>query len=152
MQMTDHHCSEIPPGDENLVVPRIVVGNAAMDGAGDTRGWFIGHFVLPSESPRHTNDVEVKWGIHPAGHARARMATATEATTLVILISGLYRVRFPHGDVLLSGPSDYVLFPPGVPHGAVADEDSVILTVRWPSKLGDAVEHDDDGSWQAGGI
>lgn len=118
---------------------RVVVGNAALDGDGPTRGWFVGHFI-PSDSERHTTAVEVKWGIHPAGTARPRMAMGTESTTLSILVRGTFRVTFGDGEVRLARPGDYVLFPPSVPHGWTADEDSVVVTVRWPSKPGDAVE------------
>lgn len=111
----------------------ILVGNADVDGAGETRGWFIGHFVEPSESARHTEAVEVKWGVHAAGESRPTPAAGLEATTLSILVSGAFRVSFEGQEVQLSRPGDYVLFPPGVPHAWVAETDSVVLTVRWPS-------------------
>ena len=40
----------------------IQIGNAVIDA---TKGWFIGSFMDKSLGLRHTNDVEVKWGIHP---------------------------------------------------------------------------------------
>ena len=64
----------------------------------------------------------------------------TEATTLSILVRGAFLVSFPGTEVRLTSPGDYVLFPPGVLHGWVAEEDSIVVTVRWPSKPGDAVE------------
>jgi hypothetical protein len=118
----------------------VVVGNASDDGAGETRGWFVGHFLPPSVVLRRTEAVEVKWGVHPSGESRPSMAMGTVATTLSVLVSGAFRVVFPDREVLLSRPGDYVLFPPGVLHGWAADADSVVLTVRWPSRPGDSVE------------
>jgi len=118
----------------------VTVGNAGIDGAGITRGWFVGHFISPSSSVRCTEAVEVKWGVHAAGEARAQMAMGTAATTLSILVLGRFRVSFSDREVCLARPGDYVLFPPGVLHGWVAETDSIVITVRWPSKSGDAVE------------
>jgi hypothetical protein len=45
-------------------------GNAAADGD-QYRGWLLGHFIDPAaHGIRHTGDLEVKWGIHPAGQTR----------------------------------------------------------------------------------
>ncbi|HEY6812407.1 MAG TPA: hypothetical protein VI074_06915 [Propionibacteriaceae bacterium] len=44
------------------------VGNAHSD-VQDHRGWLIGHFLGDSDGIRSSRDVEVKWGIHPAGEA-----------------------------------------------------------------------------------
>ena len=41
-------------------------GNAEEDGL-EYRGWLLGHFIDPAEGVRHSTDVKVKWGIHPAG-------------------------------------------------------------------------------------
>jgi quercetin dioxygenase-like cupin family protein len=60
-----------------------------------------------------------------------------------ILIQGHFRVRFAGGhEVVLARPGDYVLWPAGVAHACEAPEASVVLTVRWPSRLGDALELD----------
>ena len=118
----------------------VVVGNASDDGAGETRGWFVGHFLPPAVALRCTDAVEVRWGVHPAGESRPAMAMATVATTLSVLVSGAFRIMFPAREVRLARPGDYVLFPPGVPHGWMADADSIVLTVRWPSRPGDSVE------------
>jgi hypothetical protein len=115
-------------------VSTVRVGNAIDDGAGDNRGWFIGHFVRPVDDPRCTEDVEVKWGVHPAGDARHAVAPGLASTTVSILVSGTFRVSFPDQEVRLLRPGDYLLFPPGVPHTWVAEADSVVVTVRWPSR------------------
>ena len=112
----------------------VMVGNAGADGAGRTRGWFVGHFVSPPESPRRTDAVEVKWAIHAAGESRPNVATGDETTTLSILVGGAFRLVFQDSEVRLSRQGDYVLFPPGVPHTWTADEDSIVVTVRWPSR------------------
>src|SRR5689334_18181173 len=111
----------------------ILVGNASADGAGGTRGWFVGHFIMPPASPRHTETVEVKWGVHPSGDVRPTVSTGLAATTLSILVSGAFLLSFPDREIRLSRPGDYVLFPPGVTHAWVAEDDSVVVTVRWPS-------------------
>jgi hypothetical protein len=118
----------------------VIIGNASDDGAGQTRGWFVGHFLPPSTTLRRTDAVEVKWGVHPAGESRPSMAKGTAATTLSMLVSGAFRVIFPEHEVRLARPGDYVLFPPGLAHGWTADRDSIIVTVRWPSSPGDGVE------------
>ena len=118
--------------------PKIVFGNADIEGA--TRwGWFIGHFVTPTDDPRSTSDLEVKWGVHPAGEGRSQWGMNAQATTLSILIKGRFRVQFPDREVVLSREGDYVLWSPGVPHCWLAEEDSTILSVRWPSQPGDTV-------------
>jgi quercetin dioxygenase-like cupin family protein len=108
------------------------VGNARAEG-GERRGWFVGHF-LPAGDLRATEAVEVKWGIHPAGEARAGWVQESTATSLSILLRGRFRLRFPDREVLLASEGDYALWAPDVPHHWQAEEDSVVLTVRWPSR------------------
>lgn len=116
---------------------KIVSGNAQKEGT-MRGGWFIGHF-MPDNDPRSTSDLEVKWAVHPAGDGRREWAMNAEATTLSILISGRFRLQFPEEEIVLSHQGDYVLWCPGTLHTWVAEEDSTILTVRWPSKSGDSV-------------
>ncbi len=118
---------------------QIVFGNAKVEGA-SRWGWFLGHFISTTDDPRSTTSLEVKWAVHKAGDGRTQWATNLEATTLSILIKGRFRIQFPEQDVLLSREGDYVLWCPGMPHSWSAEEDSTILTVRWPSKSGDSVE------------
>jgi hypothetical protein len=136
-------CEEDISGvSEHTDEQNIVVGNACLDGTGTTRGWFVGHFISPPTSLRCTEVVEVKWGVHPIGDARPEMASGANTTTLSILVSGVFRVLFQDREVRLSAVGDYVLFPPGVPHGWIADADSVVMTVRWPSNRDDANERE----------
>ena len=118
---------------------QVVFGNTQVEGA-SRRGWFLGHFITPTDDPRSTNALEVKWAVHKAGEGRTQWATNVEATTLSILIKGRFRLQFPEQEILLSHEGDYVLWCPGVPHSWCAEDDSTILTVRWPSKSEDSVE------------
>jgi hypothetical protein len=112
------------------VVENVYVGSAAVDAAVD-RGWLLGHFK-PVDDVRHSEDVEIKWGVHPRGDQRAQWVTAEKRTALLMLISGRFRVDLPGDSVLLANQGDYVVFH-GVDHSWYAEEESVVLTVRWPS-------------------
>lgn len=118
--------------------PEVVFGNAELEGA-SRWGWFIGHFINPTDDPRSTSAVEVKWSFHKAGETRVQWATNVEATTLSALIRGRFRLRFSEQEFLLSREGDYVLWVPGVAHCWFAESDCTILTIRWPSKAGDSV-------------
>ncbi|MER7458398.1 signal peptidase I [Micromonospora sp. NPDC126480] len=115
----------------------IYVGNADADAAGD-RGWLLGYFK-PVGDPRHSGDVEIKWGVHPPGDRRAQWVTGEKRTALLVLISGRFRVELPDRTVVLSRRGDYVVWGHGVDHSWYAEEESVVLTVRWPSVPGYAV-------------
>jgi len=119
--------------------PKVVFGNASVEGA-NRWGWFLGHFITPTDDPRSTPLLEVKWGVHKAADGRTQWATNVEATTLSILINGRFRLQFPEQEFLLSREGDYVLWSPGVPHYWSAEEDSTVVTVRWPSKPEDSRE------------
>jgi hypothetical protein len=112
----------------------VYVGNAARDGALDA-GWLLGHFKDPGD-PRHSEAVEIKWGVHPAGDAREEWVTGERRSALLVLVSGRFVVRLRGRDVVLAQQGDYVLWGPGVDHSWRADEASVVLTVRWPSVPG----------------
>ncbi|MDW8252316.1 MAG: signal peptidase I [Chloroflexota bacterium] len=106
----------------------MTVGNAFAAGA-PYRSWIVGHFV---EGPLHSDEVEVKWARHAAGDARQEWS-ADEATTLCILVRGRFRILFPDGEALLAAEGDFAHWPPGLSHRWVADAESVVVTVRWPS-------------------
>ena len=116
----------------------VVFGNAATEGA-SRLGWFIGHFIIPQGDPRSTEAVEVKWGVHKAGDSRTQWGLNNEATTVSILIHGRFRLEFEEREIVLSREGDYVLWCASVPHSWFAESDCTILTLRWPSKPGDAV-------------
>ncbi|MGH3120982.1 MAG: signal peptidase I [Streptosporangiaceae bacterium] len=117
---------------------RIYVGNAAAD-APAGRGWLLGHFQPPGD-PRHSDDVEIKWGIHPAGDERAQWVAEDRRTAAILLISGRFRIELPGRTVLLARQGDYVVFH-ATAHTWRAEEESLVVTVRWPSVPGYAVPH-----------
>jgi mannose-6-phosphate isomerase-like protein (cupin superfamily) len=113
----------------------IYVGNAAVDGAVN-QGWVLGHF-MPEGSPRHSTDVEIKWGVHASGERRAAWAVDETRTALLVLIQGSFQVEFRHRTVSLEKPGDYVVWGVGQDHNWLATaDDTVVLTVRWPSRPG----------------
>jgi hypothetical protein len=115
---------------------QIYVGNAAADAPGD-RGWLVGHFK-PAADVRHSDDVEIKWGTHAPGDRRAQWVTGEKRTAVLVLISGRFWVELPGRSVLLARQGDYVMFR-GVDHSWHAEEQSVVMSVRWPSIPGYAV-------------
>lgn len=119
------------------VLENVYVGSADVDAA-DDRGWLLGHFK-PADDVRHSGDVEIKWGVHPRGDERAQWVTGEKRTALLMLISGRFRVELPGRSVLLAKRGDYVVWGHGVDHSWYAEEESVVLTVRWPSVPGYAV-------------
>jgi hypothetical protein len=108
-------------------------GNAT-DDADAHRGWLVGHFVEPPGGVRANADVEIKWGIHPAGQQRPDgWSTDEQRTTLLLLIRGRFRLDLSVGTTTLEREGDYAVWGPGIDHSWQAEEDSVVVTVRWPS-------------------
>ena len=108
-------------------------GNAS-DDAGQHRGWLLGHFINPAAgSARATDALEVKWGIHPAGQQRPEWTIDEQRSTLVLLVSGKFRVDLTAGSITMERQGDYVTWGPGIDHSWQAEQDSVVITVRWPS-------------------
>ena len=118
----------------------VVIGNAARD-AEPYRGWLVGHFVPPELGPRSTDAVEVKWAIHALGETRSVWGASIQATTLSILIDGCIRIFFATGqETVLAERGAYILWPPGLAHRWQIEQDqTIVLTVRWPSLAGDVV-------------
>ncbi|WP_042430260.1 signal peptidase I [Streptacidiphilus anmyonensis] len=108
-------------------------GNANED-ADQHRGWLLGHFIDPVNGlARQTQALEVKWGIHPAGQKRPEWVADDQRTALLLLVSGRFRLDLSLGSVTLEKQGDYVVWGPGIDHSWQAEEDSVVVTVRWPS-------------------
>lgn len=107
-------------------------GNAYDEGQ-ERRGWILGHFVNPSEDIRSSSDLEVKWGVHTRNEQRTTWVTGEERTTLVLLVSGHFCIDLGQGDIALEKQGDYLMWGPGTDHIWRAEEDSVVITVRWPS-------------------
>jgi hypothetical protein len=113
-----------------------VFENGRFDGV-TNRGWAVGEFIT---GPRHSTDVEIKWARLQKGPAGLEWRTCDTATTLSILVHGKIRIEFRgehQDDVILTEPGDYVIFGPGFEHRSTALEDTLSLTIRWPSIKGD---------------
>ena len=111
-------------------MPEILSGNAQKDGI-DSRGWIVGSFM--PEGLSNTEDVEIKWGVHPHGQEREAWSTDETRTTISLLVSGKFVIQFVDKEVVLAEPGDYVMWGKGVDHTWRAEEDSVVITVRWHS-------------------
>jgi mannose-6-phosphate isomerase-like protein (cupin superfamily) len=98
------------------------------------RGWLLGHF-RDLDDARHSRDVEIKWAVHPKGDERAEWVEAETRSAVLLLISGRFRVELPGRSVVLAEQGDYVVVC-GVSHSWFAEEDSVVVAVRWPSVPG----------------
>lgn len=112
--------------------PTPLFGNAVA-ASQNTRGWFLGHFVADDTSPLRSTDLELKWYTHAKGETRAEWAPGIPVQTLNILVRGHFVLVFPNQEVSLEKEGDFVLFGPDVPHSFRAVEESLVLTVRWPS-------------------
>jgi len=124
---------------ENL----LVTGNAFDEAQqNNQRGWFMGHFISPAYGLRCTQEIEVKWGVHRPNEEKLAHGVNEKATTLTVLISGSFVISFPelNSSINLERTGDYVIFAPCVSHVWKALEDSVVLTVRWPSIPNDQKE------------
>ncbi|MBT4119787.1 MAG: signal peptidase I [Candidatus Peribacter sp.] len=104
-------------------------GNAA--NAEDFGGWFMGHF-LPEDSLMSTSGLEVKWSQLKKGETRDEWAPVIDRKTVAVLIRGHLIVEFPNEEVELRSEGDYVIWK-DVSHNFRTIEDSVVLTIRWPS-------------------
>lgn len=122
----------------------IAIGNTFESSiATANRGWFIGHFIDPKTNELNfSSEVEVKWGVHKKNQQKEVIGTNTTATTLTLLISGKFTMLFPEQEkkITLCQQGDYLIFPAGIAHAWIADADSVVLTVRWPSIKGDQAQ------------
>jgi len=117
------------------MVESIYSGNASTDGTLDA-GWLIGWFK-DEHDVRHSSDVEIKWGEHPAGDTRTAWVRDDPRTAVMVLISGgPFLMDFPDRTVALCQRGDYVVWGRGVEHSWRAKAASVVLTVRWPSVAG----------------
>jgi hypothetical protein len=111
--------------------PKWHFGNAAVDGA-ERRGWVVGAF-MQSGDVRLSPDVEIKWGVHPRGERREAWFEDETRTTVLILISGRFQIDLSVGSAVLARQGDYAVWGPGIGHSWRAEEDSVVVTIRWPA-------------------
>src|SRR5688572_15568397 len=118
--------------DMSSVMAIPIFGNVA--GASKaTRGWFLGHFMKGEDNPLRTSELELKWYTHAKGETRNEWAPGNPVKTLNILIRGHFVLLFPDREIALAKEGDFVLFGPGVPHSFRSEQESLVLTVRWPS-------------------
>jgi len=82
---------------------------------------------------RRSADVEIKWGVHARGEERAAWQGEEFRTTVLLLVKGRFRINLSVESFLLEKEGDYAMWGPGVGHSWHAEEDSVVITVRWPS-------------------
>ena len=106
-------------------------GNAATD-AKEHRGWVIGQFMEDGDV-RQTDGVEIKWGVHSAGEERADWQGDETRITVLLLVKGRFRLDLSVETFVLEQEGDYAMWGPGIGHSWRAEEDSVVVTVRWPS-------------------
>jgi hypothetical protein len=126
-------------------------GNAVEAGAA-SRGWFVGDLVEwaasrgeridPATTPRQSRDLQIKWFVHPPGHARLAWADADGSWSLGILVDGDMQCDFRSLDgversIRLAQPGDYVLWHgPSYAHTWRSEGGCTFLTVRWPVRDG----------------
>jgi quercetin dioxygenase-like cupin family protein len=82
---------------------------------------------------RSTKDVEIEWGIHHIGEKRTEWTSDDQRTTLVLLVDGDFVVNLTQGSAELTRQGDYAVWGPGIDYSWEAKENSVVITVRWPS-------------------
>ena len=119
-------------GNMNSEAQIPLFGNVA-DASKNTRGWFLGHFMPGEANSLRTSELEAKWYTHAKGETRHEWAPGNPVKTVNILIRGHFVLLFPDREVALEQEGDFVLFGPGVPHSFRSVEESLVLTLRWPS-------------------
>jgi len=112
----------------------IEFGNLA-EKAKTHRGWVVGHFI-EKDDLLHSEAVEIKYHLAKKGETNESFAAVSEAHTLSVLMRGRFRLLFPeHGsEYILENEGDFVFWNPLVQHGWEVLEDTLLITVRWPSR------------------
>ena len=62
-------------------------------------GLALGHFVEDPGDLRHSEAVEVKWGVHAAGDERTEWSPGVHDRTVLILIEGRWRLELAEGEL-----------------------------------------------------
>ena len=109
-----------------------ISGNA-IQFATSHRGWFVGHFMTGRHPLVATRDIEVKWGVHKVGEAMKEWAEGSGVHAMSVLIRGDFFIQFDDAEYHLANEGDFVMWGPGLRHKWRANEDTLIITVRWPS-------------------
>ncbi len=110
-------------------------GNA-YDAGEKHAGWILGHFQTGNLL---SNDVEIKWKLHPAGDRNGKYSRCN-GKTISILVRGCLQYRFvPENqhwsiaEIVLENEGDFVSWGPEMNHDWIALKESLVMTVRWPS-------------------
>jgi hypothetical protein len=123
---------------------QLTTGNAGADSA-PFKGWFMGDLNrwapgndVAAFGLRQSSMVEMKWGVHRAGETRPEWAPCSNKSSLSVLVRGQFLGRFrkPNDpdtvvERRLVREGDYVVWGTDLEHTWVAEEDSVIFTIRW---------------------
>ena len=73
------------------------------------------------------------WCSARRGNRRENWFDQEDRTTVLILISGRFRIDLSVGTAILTQQGDYAMWGPGIGHSWHAEEDSVVVTFRWPA-------------------
>lgn len=107
-------------------------------GSACERGWFVGHF---NDNPElNTTDLEAQIVKLKKGDKKDGSSYNKQGKTLGMLIYGAFELDFDGEKVRLDKEGDFVIFQPMVNHTWEALEDSMIVSIRWPSLPGDVVK------------
>jgi hypothetical protein len=87
-------------------------GNAEEDGR-DMPGWLVGHFIDRAHGVWSSEDVGIKWAVHPVDEKRAEWTADDRRTTLVLVMQGNFRVDLTETSVILGRQGDHLLWGPG---------------------------------------
>ena len=52
---------------------------------------------------------------------------------MILLVAGQFRLDLTVGSITLQRQGDYVVWGPGIDHCWQAEQDSIAITIRWPS-------------------
>ena len=108
-------------------------GNAN-DDASQHRGWLLGHFINPAVGAAgQPARLKSNGASTLLGRNDLNGQSESRRSTLVLLISGKFRIDLTVGNVTLERQGDYITWGPGIDHSWQAEQDSIVITVRWPS-------------------
>jgi hypothetical protein len=113
-------------------------GNASTLAANEGKAfWVVGH-MIEENNLRHTDQFELKWGRHLRGEKYPDFVPSKEGVRgISIMIYGRMRLVFKRGTetqtVTLQTEGDFVLWQPDVSHNSEFLDDTLVLTIKWPS-------------------
>lgn len=98
------------------------------------RGWFAGNF-MDEGSPFKTDAFELQWRKLKAGEEKTALGTQKVAKTIGILVYGKFEFSFPdvNKKITIEKEGDFVYYDAGVTHSWKVLEDTLLVSIRWPS-------------------